>query len=220
MRDSLLPRLPLSGLFRELSQSAKALIREELQLAKSEMSEKVSLYGRNATSVAIGGAVAYAGLIVLLGGVGILVGWAFHKTHLDPALANVIGLGGVGLAVVLVGAAMVLKGIKAFSTSSIAPRRTIETIKHLNGADATEQPKPVKIKRETPKRSPDELKNEVLATEDHIGATLGEIAYRANPARLKDRANEDIRIHPYTWSVAALGSGLVTSLLLLRRSRL
>lgn len=215
MRDSLLPRLPLGGLFRELSDSAKALVREELQLAKSEVSEKVSIYSRNATSLAIGGAVAYAGLIVLLGGVGILIGWAFHKTRLDPALANVIGLGGVGLLVVLVGAAMVLKGIKAFSTNSIAPQRTIETIKHLKGADATEQLKPVKIKREV--RSPDELKREVLATEDHIGATLGEIAYRASPARLKNRANADIRTHPYTWSMAALGSGLVTSLLVIRR---
>jgi hypothetical protein len=217
MRDSMLPHLPFSGLFRELSQSIKAFVREELQLAKSEMAEKVSCYGRNATSVAIGGAVAYAGLIVLLGGVGILIGWAFHKTNLDPALANCIGLGLVGLVVVLVGAAMVLKGLKAFSTGSLAPKRTIATIKHLTGADALEQPEPVKIKREVPKRSPEELKKNVLATGDHIGATLGEIAYRASPARLKDRADEDIRVHPYTWSVAALGSGLVTSLLLFRK---
>ncbi len=213
----MLPHLPLGGLFRELSQSVKALVREELQLATSEMSEKVSSYTRNATNVAIGGAVAYAGLIVLLGGVGILVGWAIHKTHLDPALANFIGLGGVGLLIVLIGAALILKGLKAFSTTSLAPRRTIETIKHLNGTDTLE-PQPVQIKRKTtPKHSPDELKANVLATEEHINATLGEIAYRASPARLKDRADADIRLHPYTWSVAALGSGLVASLLAVRR---
>jgi hypothetical protein len=218
MRDSLLPHLPLGGLFRELSQSVKAFIREELQLAKSEMSEKVSCYGRNATSVAIGGAVAYAGLIVLLGGVGILVGWAFRHTHLDPALANVIGLGGVGLVVVLVGAALVLKGIKAFSSNSLAPQRTIETIKHLKVKDTIVQPKAIPITRATPANRPaDELKEKVLATEDHIGATLGEIAYRTSPARLKDRTDADIRTHPYTWSLAALGGGLVTSLLVFRR---
>jgi hypothetical protein len=181
------------------------------------MSEKISCYSRNATSVAVGGAVAYAGLIVLLGGVGILVGWAFRRAHLDPAVANFIGLGGVGLVVVLIGAVLVLKGLKAFSKDSLAPRRTIETIKHLTGADAIEQPKTVKSKREAPKYSPDQLKAEVLATEEHIGATLGEIAYRTSPIRLKDRANADIRTHPYTWSVAALGSGMVASLLLLRR---
>ncbi len=218
MNGSLLSYLPLSGLIRELSHSAKTFIREELQLAKSEMKEKVSCYGRNATSVAIGGAVAYAGFIVLLGGVGILVGWAFRKTDLDPALANVIGLGGVGLIVVLAGAAMILKGIKAFSNSSLAPERTIETIKHLNGTDAIEHAKPAKAKKdETPERSPDELKADVLATEDHIGATLGEIAYRTSPARLKHRANADIRAHPYTYSLAALGGGLVTSLLVIRK---
>jgi hypothetical protein len=219
MRDSSLPHLPLSGLFRELSQSVKAFVREELQLARSEMSEKVSCYGRNATSVAIGGAVAYAGLIVLLGGIGILVGWAFRKAHMDPALANFLGLGGVGLVVVLVGAALVLKGIKAFSTNSLAPQRTIDTIKHLKVKENTiDQPRAIPITRGTPVNRPaDELKAKVLATEDHINATLGEIAYRASPGRLRVRADTDIRTHPYTWSLAALGGGLVTSLLVVRR---
>lgn len=214
----MLPHLPFGGLFRELSQSVKALIREELKLATSEMSEKISCYGRNATSVAIGGAVAYAGLIVFLGGVGILVGWAIHKTHLDPALANFIGLGAVGLLIVLIGAVLVLKGLKAFSTSSLAPRRTIETIKYLKGSNAVERPQPIQIKKiSTPKRSPDELKADVLAREEHINATIGEIAHRASPARLKDRADVRVRSHPYSWSVAALGSGLVASLLAARK---
>ena len=218
MKDSLLPHLPFSGLFRELSQSVKAFVREELQLAKSEISEKISCYGRNATSVAIGGAVAYAGLIVLLGGVGILVGWAFRQAHVDPVLAIFIGLGLVGLVVVLIGAALVLKGIKAFSTNSIAPRRTIETIKHLTVKDTIEEPRAIPILRGTTANRPaDELKAKVLATEDHINATIGEIAYRASPGRLRDRADADIRTHPYTWSLAALGGGLVTSLLVIRR---
>lgn len=218
MRDSLLPHLPLGGLFRELSQSVKAFIREEVQLAMSEMSEKISCYGRNATSVAVGGAVAYAGLIVFLGGVGILVGWAIGKTHLDPALANFIGLGVVGLLIVSIGATLVLKGLKAFSSSSLTPRRTIETIKHLKGNNAVELPQPVQIKKKTfPKPSPDELKANVLAREEHINATIGEIAYRASPARLKDRADARVRLHPYSWSAAALGSGLVASLLAVRK---
>lgn len=220
MRDSLLPHLPFSGLIRELSQSVKTFIREEIKLATSEISEKISSYGRNATSVAIGGAVAYAGLIVLLGGIGFLVGWAFSKAHLDPVLANAIGLGGVGLVVVLIGAVLVLKGIKALSTSSIAPRRTIETIKHLKVKDTIDEPRAIPITRRTSTNLPaDELKAKVLATEDHIGATIGEIAYRTSPARLKNRADADIRTHPYTWGLAALGSGLVTSLLFLRKSR-
>lgn len=220
MRDSFLSYMPLPSLFRDLSRSVKTFVHEELELARTEMMEKVSCYGRNAASLAIGGAVAYAGLIVFLGGLGILVGWAIQKTNLNPALANFIGLGAVGLVVILVGAVMVLKGVKAFSTGSIAPQRTIATIKHLNGKDADGRPKPKADTRHVPKRSPDELKAIVLATEEHIGATIDEIAYRASPARLKVRASTEIRARPYTWSLAALGGGLVTSLLLKRRLRL
>jgi hypothetical protein len=222
MRDSFLAHLPLTGLFRDLSRSLKQFVREELELAKSELSEKVSCYGRNAASVAIGAAIAYAGLIVLLGGVGILVAWAVRKTNLDPALATVIGLGGIGLIVVLVGVVMVLKGLKAFSSGSLAPQRTIDTIKHLNGKDSIEHATHVmeSKKEEVPKRSPDKLKEEVLATEEHIGATLDEIAYRASPVRLKRRADAGIHMHPYTWSLAALGGGLVTSMLVMRRTHI
>src|SRR5438045_6524939 len=111
---------------------------------------------------------------------------------LDPMLALVIGLGAVGLVVVLAGAAMVLKAVKAFSTGSLTPERTLETLKHLNGTDGVAHPVPKKEKKdqkhEVPKRSAEDLKAEVLATEDHIGETLEEIAYRTSPARVKERA--------------------------------
>lgn len=222
MSASVFFRRPLSGLLRDLSHSAKLLFREELELVKSEVSEKASRYGRHAAGIAVGGVVAYAGLVVLLGGVGILVGWAFKKTHLDPALANVIGLGGVGLVVVLVGAIMVLKGLKAFSKTSLAPERTLDTIKQLKGTVLTQQPRFERYVRkiEQPKRSPDELKAEVLATEKQIGTTLDEIAYRANPARIRRRADAHVRTNTYSWSLAALGGGLVTSVLLRRKLHL
>ena len=220
MRDRLFAGTPLTGLFRDLGRSVKLFAREELELAKAEMSEKISCYSHNAIAVVIGGFVAYAGLIVLIGGLGMLAAFAIQKTELDPMLANVIGLGGVGLLVVLVGAAMVLKALKSFSSSLLAPERTILTIKHLSGTEEFEQPiNKKKKKEEKPKRSPEELKEEVIATEDHIGDTLDEIAYRTSPARVKDRAVEHIHAHPYTWSLAALGGGLIGSLLLMRRVR-
>lgn len=222
MSASVFFRTPLSWLLRDLSRSAKLLVREELELVKSEMSEKASRYGRHAAGIAIGGVVAYAGLIVLLGGVGILVGWAFSKTHLNPALATFIGLGVVGLLVVLAGAGLVLKGLKAFSSGSLAPERTIDTIKQLKGTVATQQPRLVNYTRkiEVPKRSPDVLKAEVLATERHIGATIDEIVHRANPARIGRRADAHVRTSTYAWSLAAMGGGLVTSLLLRRKFHL
>lgn len=49
---------PLSGLIRDLTRNVKTFVRQEFQLTRNEMTEKISRYGRDATSVAIGGAVA------------------------------------------------------------------------------------------------------------------------------------------------------------------
>src|SRR4051812_36620668 len=64
------PRPSIIGLFKNLTGEFKTFIRQEVDLAKTEISEKVSMIGKNVASIAIGGFIAYAGLIVLLIGLG------------------------------------------------------------------------------------------------------------------------------------------------------
>lgn len=220
MHNPLLNEVPLSGLFRALSYNVKLFLQEEMELAKREMTEKISCYLRNVLALAIGGFVAYAGLIVLLGGLGMLLSLAFQKMGLDPLPAQCAGLGAIGLLVILVGVAMLLKGMKTLSASSLVPERTLDTIKHLKSEEdgAQTQVRKKDTKDEQPEPSPEELEKEVLATEDRIGETIEEIIYRTSPARAKDLAVKNIHAHPYTWSALALGSGLVSSLLLSRRT--
>jgi ElaB/YqjD/DUF883 family membrane-anchored ribosome-binding protein len=216
MHNPLLNEVPFPGLFRALSHNVKLFLQQEMELAKKEMTEKISCYTRNVLALAIGGFVAYAGLIVLLGGLGLLLSLAFQKMGLDPLPAECAGLGAIGLFVILTGAAMILKGMKAIASGSLAPERTIETIKHLTG-DQKDVRAESRKKVEKPEQSPEELEKEVLATEDRIGETIEEIIYRASPARAKDLAVKNIHAHPYTWSAFALGSGLVGGVLLSRR---
>ena len=59
-------RRSLIGLFSDLWRETSALFRAEAELAKAELSEKVSQATAGVTSLAIGGLVAFAGLLVLL----------------------------------------------------------------------------------------------------------------------------------------------------------
>lgn len=73
MQTSTAPRTSLRRLFRALTSDAKTFIRQEVQLAKTEIGEKLSEFGRNAAALAIGRFVAYAGLIVFLLSLGCLL---------------------------------------------------------------------------------------------------------------------------------------------------
>src|SRR2546427_7964673 len=83
----------------------------------------------------MGGFVAYAGLLVFLGALDLLLAFVFERIGLQPMLAAFVGLGIIGFIVIAVGGVLVLKGIKAFKTESLAPKRTIQTIQHLKGDD-------------------------------------------------------------------------------------
>jgi ElaB/YqjD/DUF883 family membrane-anchored ribosome-binding protein len=218
MLNSFLTQLPLPRLLRGLTHDVKLFFQEEVELAKREMAEKVSCYTRNAITLAVGGFVAYAGLIVLLGGLGFLAAFGFQKLGLEPLLADCLGLGAVGLVIVLIGLILLLKGMAAISTGSLAPERTIHALKHFKGDDGDTYVGSQQ-KHDAPKPSPEELEKEVLETENRIGETIEAIAYRTSPARIKEKAAEHIQTHPYTWSAVALGSGLVGSLLLTRKGR-
>jgi hypothetical protein len=51
----------LGQLFADLMNETRTLLQQEVQLAKTEMTEKASRVGKDITSLVIGGAIAYAG---------------------------------------------------------------------------------------------------------------------------------------------------------------
>lgn len=125
------------SLFRALTGDTRKLIRQEIKLAKTELSEKMSRMGRNAISLAIGGFVAYAGLITFLIGLGWLLAWAFSQAGLEPVLAAFLGLGTIGLVVMVIGCVLILKGVRTLSHESLTPERTLHTLQELKGGAAT-----------------------------------------------------------------------------------
>lgn len=210
MRNFLLGDFSLSNLIGDLKNEVKQFVKEELELAKKEMLEKASHLARNSVLLAVGGFAAYAGLIVLLGGIGLVIAFAFKQLGLDPTLAMFIGLAIAGSLAIGIGTAMVLKGIKTFSAASLAPEKTIDTIKNLNNpvpaASMTPGPQPV---RSADTHSSDDIQQSVYNTEERIGEEGRELKRRFSPEGLKEMAANHMKRHPVMWGSVALGS-LVT----------
>ena len=110
----------LGELFSELTQETTTLVRQEMNLAKAEMSQKASRVGREVGFLAAEGAVAYAGLLAIIAGVIALVGLVIQL-----CLSALL----VGLVVAGVGYFLVRRGIDALKQEDLAPRETIETLK-------------------------------------------------------------------------------------------
>ena len=202
------------GLVRNLTEDTKKLIRQELELAKAELAEKFASFGKNAVAVAIGGFVAYAGFIVFLMGLGWLVAWALQKAGLEPVLAGFIGLAGVGIVIIAIGAAFLMTGLKAFSKESLAPEKTIHTIQRLKGSEAQVQAKPEPEPAE--KVSSAEIQAKVIATEDRMTGELSELGERLTPRHLNEQVKHQISEKPYYSAAVAMVAGLVSGLFLRR----
>ena len=111
----------LGELLGELMQETTTLVRQEITLAKNEMTQKATQAGKNAASLAVGGVIAYTGLLALVAAV-ILLLIHFGMTAWVAALL-------VGLVIAALGGAMVMKGMNALKHTDLAPRQTIETLK-------------------------------------------------------------------------------------------
>jgi hypothetical protein len=201
------------GLVRELKDETQALIKEEVTLAKTEMSEKMSCYMKNSVSVAIGGFVAYAGAIVLLLGIGSLLGHWFSSMGLAPHLAFAAGWGAIGLVILAVGGIMILKAIKTFSSSSLAPEKTIETIHEFKGDHAEYLARKERDKIETPgnghRRSSNEVKASVETTQKMMGDTMEELKNRLTPQYMGKSLVAGVKHHPGRTAIIGAATGVL-----------
>jgi hypothetical protein len=116
-------------LLRELRDETTTLLRQEVGLAKAEMSEKFSRLGTHASQIAVGGFIAYAGVILLLIGIGQLVSAIFVRAGLDAQVAVWLGPTLVGLLVAIIGWAMYARAKHAFAHDNFKPTKTIESLR-------------------------------------------------------------------------------------------
>lgn len=112
----------IGELFGQLSQDMTLLLRQEVLLARTEMTEKLSRLTTNVLSVATGGLVAYMGAWALVAAL-IL---ALHElADISPWVSALI----VGAVLAVAGYAMLKRGLAELKRVDLAPRRTVENIK-------------------------------------------------------------------------------------------
>jgi hypothetical protein len=114
----------LMGLFADLWRETTTLVRDEAELAKVELSEKVSKVTTGAGEIAAGGAILFAGFIVLLfaavGALQLMI-QSEHAIWVAPLV--------VGLVVMIIGYIALSRGKKQMQAESLTPQRTMESLK-------------------------------------------------------------------------------------------
>ena len=116
-------------LLRDLRDETSTLLRQEVTLAKTELNENFNHLIRHSLQIAVGGLVAYAGLIVLLIGLGHLIGAVLVRAGIDQGVATWIAPALVGLVVAIIGWAMLSRAKHAMAHEDLAPRQTIESLR-------------------------------------------------------------------------------------------
>ncbi len=118
----------LGTLFKDLADETRTLVRQEIEFAKTEMTQKASLVGRNVAYLAVGGAIAYAGLLVLL--LAITAGlFQLLTLAVGPGVSSWLSPLIVGIVVGVVGYLLVQKGINTLRRADLAPHQTIDSIR-------------------------------------------------------------------------------------------
>ena len=111
----------LGDLFAELTREMGVLVRKETELARLELTRNARVAGAHAATVAAGGALAHAGLLVLLAA--IVIG--LSRLGVELWLAAAI----VALITVTLGFVLATRGLSHLRRTSVVPTQTIESLK-------------------------------------------------------------------------------------------
>jgi hypothetical protein len=111
---------PLGDLFSDLATDMSNLVRQEVALAKLEVTQKAKYLGRNVGYLVVGGAVAYAGMLAVIAAIIMLL------DRVMPAWGAALL---VGVVVAVIAWLMIVKALAALQQADLTPRETVETLK-------------------------------------------------------------------------------------------
>jgi xanthine/uracil permease len=117
----------IGQLLKELRDETTTLLRQEVDLAKTEMAEKASRVGKNLGSLTVGGGVAFLGALALLAAV--IYGLTsllnqFMSVGVAIWLAPLI----VGVVLAAIGYSLIKKALATLMQESLTPTRTTQTL--------------------------------------------------------------------------------------------
>jgi hypothetical protein len=111
---------PLGDLFGDLATEMSNLVRQEVSLAKVEITQKAKYVGRNVGYLVVGGAVAYAALLAIIAAIIMLLA----RVMPNWGATLIVGIVVAGIGWMLIGKAMM-----ALQQADLTPHETVETLK-------------------------------------------------------------------------------------------
>jgi hypothetical protein len=111
----------LGELFADLSRETRSLVRQELQLARTELAEKAAKLGKGAGLMVAGGLVVYGGLLATIAAM-VLILIAIGLTPWAAALAGGVLVAGLGYL-------LIRAGLAALNPKALTPQEMIDTLK-------------------------------------------------------------------------------------------
>ena len=120
----------LGDLFSELSKETSTLMRQEVNLAQVEITQKATIVGKQVGSLVVGGAVGYAALLIILIALVIglsqlissIFGWTIiTSTWVSAAI--------IGLVVAGIAFSLITSALATLKKTDLTPQQTIESLK-------------------------------------------------------------------------------------------
>jgi hypothetical protein len=117
----------LGTLLKNLTTESRTLLRKEIELAKTEMMEKAARIGRNLLYLALGGLIAFAAFLTLLGAASYGLMEALDE-RIAPSVAVWLGPLLVGVAVGIAAAVLISKALVTLRHEDFTPQKTKQTL--------------------------------------------------------------------------------------------
>jgi hypothetical protein len=114
----------LPSLFSDLARETVDLVRQEMALARAEISQKITSAERGLVALVIGGVIILAGLMLLLQAIVNALGMAL-PAETAPWLAPLI----VGAVVAVIGYLMLRGGRAKLQPDNLMPHRTVDSLR-------------------------------------------------------------------------------------------
>jgi uncharacterized membrane protein YdfJ with MMPL/SSD domain len=110
----------IGELFSQLANDTSTLVRQEVRLAKVELGQKAAQVGKQVGLIALGGGIAYAGLLAIIAALVVLL-----AEYMSLWLSALI----VGVVVMGIGYYLARQQIDALKHLDATPKMTVQTLK-------------------------------------------------------------------------------------------
>jgi uncharacterized membrane protein YqjE len=111
----------LGDMFAELSRETRTLVQQEIQLAKTELTEKAAKLAKSVVIVVAGGLIAYGGLLAIVATIVL----ALIATGLPAWAAALLG----GILILGIGYLLIRWGLAGLRRQDLKPHQTLEILK-------------------------------------------------------------------------------------------